>query len=415
MPLSEHEQRLLEQIERALYAEDPKFASTVRGGKLRRPSRRRRVQGIALFVLGVVMLVLGRRLQLLRRWGSDRQRRGLPRDVRRRDPRDHVLRRPQEGEAAAARGDGSAPAGDREGTQPLHHADGGALPPPLRAGVALRSSRSDAPPTHRGRRRVVVVGVRPRRSDRPQTAGATSTPPAGPPRRQVRSPHRRSRLIHRRSPAEARRPTARSWIAAGSASVLSRAHAVVRGACRCESPRQGPAQRAGARAGVRHGARSGRGTPPRPTAGPTSPHRPARSVPTAAPRAPHGAPLSLRAGPQAPARPETACRAPGTPRSVRSSPRVPHLPPPPLTSANSSDRGITRPHRAVWCGGLWGMVVSSGANGPHRGGGAVFLGTHTPRLDDKGRLTLPAQVPGRARRGADDHEGSGPLPLRVPP
>src|SRR3954447_5675943 len=59
MPLSEHEQRLLEQIERALYDEDPKFASTVRGGKLRRPSRRRRIQGIALFVLGVVMLVLG--------------------------------------------------------------------------------------------------------------------------------------------------------------------------------------------------------------------------------------------------------------------------------------------------------------------------------------------------------------------
>jgi VIT1/CCC1 family predicted Fe2+/Mn2+ transporter len=59
MPLSEHEQRLLEQIERALYDEDPKFASTVRGGKLRRPSRRRRVQGIALFVIGIVMLVLG--------------------------------------------------------------------------------------------------------------------------------------------------------------------------------------------------------------------------------------------------------------------------------------------------------------------------------------------------------------------
>lgn len=59
MPLSEHEQRLLDQIERALYAEDPKFASTVRGGRLRRPSRRRRVQGVALFVIGVVALVLG--------------------------------------------------------------------------------------------------------------------------------------------------------------------------------------------------------------------------------------------------------------------------------------------------------------------------------------------------------------------
>ena len=59
MPLSEHEQRLLDQIERALIAEDPKFASTVRGARLRRPSRRRRLQGVALFVLGVALLVLG--------------------------------------------------------------------------------------------------------------------------------------------------------------------------------------------------------------------------------------------------------------------------------------------------------------------------------------------------------------------
>jgi hypothetical protein len=58
MPLSEHEQRLFDQIERALYAEDPKFASTVRGARLR-PSRRRRIQGIALFVLGVALLVCG--------------------------------------------------------------------------------------------------------------------------------------------------------------------------------------------------------------------------------------------------------------------------------------------------------------------------------------------------------------------
>jgi Protein of unknown function (DUF3040) len=59
MPLSEHEQRLLEQIERALYAEDPKFASAVRGGRMRRPSRRRRLQGVALFVAGLVLLIVG--------------------------------------------------------------------------------------------------------------------------------------------------------------------------------------------------------------------------------------------------------------------------------------------------------------------------------------------------------------------
>lgn len=59
MPLSEHEQRLLDQIERALYAEDPKFASNVRGGRLHRPSRRRRVQGIVVFVLGLAIMGAG--------------------------------------------------------------------------------------------------------------------------------------------------------------------------------------------------------------------------------------------------------------------------------------------------------------------------------------------------------------------
>jgi Protein of unknown function (DUF3040) len=69
MPLSEHEQRLLDQIERALYAEDPKFVSTVRGGRLRRPTRRRRLQGVAVFALGVVLLVLGLAVRAL--WIAD--------------------------------------------------------------------------------------------------------------------------------------------------------------------------------------------------------------------------------------------------------------------------------------------------------------------------------------------------------
>lgn len=59
MPLSDHEQRMLDQIESALYAEDPKFASSVRGGTLRAPSTRRRLQGAALFVLGLAMLISG--------------------------------------------------------------------------------------------------------------------------------------------------------------------------------------------------------------------------------------------------------------------------------------------------------------------------------------------------------------------
>lgn len=59
MPLSDHEQRMLEQIESALYAEDPKFASSVRGGTLRAPSARRRLQGAGLFVVGLAMLIVG--------------------------------------------------------------------------------------------------------------------------------------------------------------------------------------------------------------------------------------------------------------------------------------------------------------------------------------------------------------------
>jgi hypothetical protein len=59
MPLSDHEQRMLDQIESALYAEDPKFASSVRGGNLRAPSARRRLQGGVLFVIGLAMLVAG--------------------------------------------------------------------------------------------------------------------------------------------------------------------------------------------------------------------------------------------------------------------------------------------------------------------------------------------------------------------
>jgi Protein of unknown function (DUF3040) len=59
MPLSDHEQRMLDQIESALYAEDPKFASSVRGGTLRAPSAKRRLQGAVLFVIGLAMLVSG--------------------------------------------------------------------------------------------------------------------------------------------------------------------------------------------------------------------------------------------------------------------------------------------------------------------------------------------------------------------
>ena len=45
MPLSEEELRLLEQMERALQEEDPKFASALRGNSLRRAAQRRAMHG----------------------------------------------------------------------------------------------------------------------------------------------------------------------------------------------------------------------------------------------------------------------------------------------------------------------------------------------------------------------------------
>ena len=63
MPLSEEELRLLEQMERALVAEDPKFASTLRGTALRRNARRRVLAAAGAFLLGVIVLMTGAILQ----------------------------------------------------------------------------------------------------------------------------------------------------------------------------------------------------------------------------------------------------------------------------------------------------------------------------------------------------------------
>jgi len=59
VPLSEHEQRLLEQIERALVDDDPKFASSVRTGDRRLKARRKLQLGAALVVIGLAVLVGG--------------------------------------------------------------------------------------------------------------------------------------------------------------------------------------------------------------------------------------------------------------------------------------------------------------------------------------------------------------------
>jgi hypothetical protein len=59
MPLSENEQRLLDQIERALVEDDPKFASAVRSTNPRTYLARRIRRNAVLFVLGLAMLVVG--------------------------------------------------------------------------------------------------------------------------------------------------------------------------------------------------------------------------------------------------------------------------------------------------------------------------------------------------------------------
>ncbi len=58
MPLSEHEQKLLEQMEQALYADDPKFASNLRTAGTG-ATRRRAALGVLAVLAGLGFLVLG--------------------------------------------------------------------------------------------------------------------------------------------------------------------------------------------------------------------------------------------------------------------------------------------------------------------------------------------------------------------
>ena len=59
MPLSEHEQRQLEQIEQALYREDPKFGRLVRSSDPRVHYKRKLAQGIIGVVGGAGLLAAG--------------------------------------------------------------------------------------------------------------------------------------------------------------------------------------------------------------------------------------------------------------------------------------------------------------------------------------------------------------------
>src|SRR5260370_23792821 len=59
VPLSEHEQRQLEQIEQALYREDPKFGRLVRSSDPRVHYNRRLVQALVGVIVGAGLLAAG--------------------------------------------------------------------------------------------------------------------------------------------------------------------------------------------------------------------------------------------------------------------------------------------------------------------------------------------------------------------
>ncbi len=59
MPLSEHEQKMLEQMEHALAAEDPRFASQMQGAQSRAAARRRYIVGAVGVVLGLSLVLVG--------------------------------------------------------------------------------------------------------------------------------------------------------------------------------------------------------------------------------------------------------------------------------------------------------------------------------------------------------------------
>ena len=65
MPLSDHEQKLLEQMERALYAEDPKFATQMKGSAGPGTPRRRAIIGLTAAVVVLAVVVVGVTTELI--------------------------------------------------------------------------------------------------------------------------------------------------------------------------------------------------------------------------------------------------------------------------------------------------------------------------------------------------------------
>lgn len=58
MPLSEHEQKVLQAMEQALYAEDPRFATHITNHGLH-PGKRRIIVGVLGVLAGLALVVLG--------------------------------------------------------------------------------------------------------------------------------------------------------------------------------------------------------------------------------------------------------------------------------------------------------------------------------------------------------------------
>lgn len=65
MPLSEHEQRLLEQLEQQLHAEDPKFANALASDPARSLSTRHIVIGVLVTIAGILVLLSGVAFKLI--------------------------------------------------------------------------------------------------------------------------------------------------------------------------------------------------------------------------------------------------------------------------------------------------------------------------------------------------------------
>ena len=226
MPLSEEELRLLEQMERALVQEDPKFASTLRGTTLRRAARRRAVVAGVCFLVGIGVLMAGAILQLtplgiagfvvmlasatvgLTAWRGRSAAGRSPQPVRRQRPHRHRRRPPVRGGrgGTAAVGSGSfmqrhggalaAPSRRRRRLLTRHSARRGrrprrTRPPRLRAAAGAPASTERGSQVARRRAALVTppssapraglhVGTQARRPRRRAGRGRSAPPPPRP-------------------------------------------------------------------------------------------------------------------------------------------------------------------------------------------------------------------------------------------